>query len=101
MTAPNRFPTCLPIILQSEGGFSDHPSDPGGATMDGITLDTFGAFLRRAASVAELQHISDDAVTAIYMRQFWWPSHAGDCPPGVDLMVFDAAVNSGPHRSVV
>ncbi len=96
----DRLADCLPIVLISEGGFSDRPSDPGGATMDGITLNTFMAYLGRSATVNELRSITLAQVYNIYQREIWTPSHAGDCPPGLDLMVFDAATNSGPGRAV-
>ena len=38
------FDACLPIILQSEGGFVDNPADPGGATNLGITIGTLSAW---------------------------------------------------------
>jgi lysozyme family protein len=96
----DRLAVCLPIILQFEGGFADNPKDPGGATNRGVTLNTYSAYLGRSATVAELQALTVDQVTPIYSHNYWLASHADACPPGVDLMVFDAAVNSGVGRSV-
>lgn len=95
-----QFLKILPITLGFEGGFSDRPSDPGGATMLGVTRTTLSRYLMRAASLDELKALTATTVQPIYFSDFWLPSHAGDCPPGVDLMVFDAAVNSGPIRSL-
>ena len=39
--AKDNFAACLAQVLLSEGGWSDHPADPGGATMKGITLATY------------------------------------------------------------
>ncbi len=95
----DRFTTCLPITLVHEGGWSDHPKDPGGATMMGITLETFRAFKKDPdAKKEELRAIRSADLQAIYRRGFWSKVHADDLPAGVDLATFDAAVNSGPAR---
>src|SRR5580658_7273251 len=72
------FEACLPVILASEGGFVDDPADPGGATNLGVTRATLSSWLGRPATIAEVETLS---------------------PPGVDLMVFDAAVNQGVARA--
>jgi len=89
------FEACLPVILASEGGFVDDPHDPGGATNLGVTLATLCGWFGRAASIADVEALTPAAVAPIYFARYWNPSHACDCPPGVDLMVFDAAVNQG------
>ena len=94
------FEACLPVILASEGGFVDDPHDPGGATNLGITRATLSGWLGRAASIADVEALSPAAVAPIYQARYWNPSHAGDCPPGVDLMVFDEAVNQGVGRAI-
>ena len=40
----DNFEYCLSVVLENEGGWSDHPRDPGGATMKGVTLKTFRAY---------------------------------------------------------
>ncbi len=95
-----RFEACLPVILASEGGFVDDPADPGGATNLGITLATLRDWLGRAASVAEVEALTPAAVAPIYRARYWNAAHAGDCPAGVDLMVFDEAVNQGVGRAL-
>jgi lysozyme family protein len=95
-----RFEACLPVILASEGGYVDDPADPGGATNLGVTLATLSGWLGRCATVAEVQALTPAAVAPLYLARYWQPSHAGDCPPGVDLMVFDEAVNQGVGRAV-
>lgn len=97
MTAAN-FATCLRLTLAYEGGWSDHPSDPGGATMKGVTLKTYSDWLGRLATKAELRAIPQAHVEAIY-RRWYWDAVAGDSlPAGLDLVAFDAAVNSGVSR---
>jgi lysozyme family protein len=94
------FQACLPIILKSEGGFVDDPQDPGGATNLGITLDTLSSWLGHSASVGEVRDLTPAAVGPIYEARYYNASHACDCPPGVDLMVFDEAVNQGVGRAI-
>ena len=95
-----RFEACLPIILASEGGFVDDPADPGGATNLGVTRATLCGWLGRAASAADVEALTPAAVAPIYRARYWNPAHAGDCPVGVDLMVFDEAVNQGVGRAL-
>jgi lysozyme family protein len=92
------FAACLPIILANEGGFVDRPDDPGGQTNEGITLATFQHWYP-GATVDELKAITPEEVAHIYEQGYWLPSHADACPNGLDLCVFDAAVNCGPGRA--
>ena len=92
------FAKCLTEILRHEGGWADHPKDPGGATMRGITIGTYRQWKGRAVTKAELRAISDAEVAAIYKRNYWDKVRGDDLPAGLDLVAFDAAVNSGPAR---
>lgn len=91
------FNACLAEVLRHEGGWSDHPKDPGGATMKGITLDTYRRW-RPGATKAQLRAITDAEVAAIYRKDYWDAVNADDLPAGLDLVAFDGAVNSGPSR---
>lgn len=92
------FDACLAETLRHEGGWADHPDDPGGATMKGVTIGTFAQFKGRKVTKAELRAISDADLRAIYRRNYWEKVKADDLPAGLDLVAFDAAVNSGPAR---
>jgi len=94
------FQACLPIILKSEGGFVDDPKDPGGATNLGVTLKTVSHWLGRTATVAEVKALKPADVAPIYEKNYYDAAHANDCPAGVDLIVFDEAVNQGVGRAV-
>ena len=94
------FEACLPVILAAEGGFVDDPADPGGATNLGITRATLSGWIGRPASIADVEALTPAAVAPIYLARYYNPAHAGDCPPGVDLMVFDEAVNQGVGRAI-
>ncbi len=99
-----RFARCLEEVLSHEGGFADHPRDPGGATNLGITLKT----LARWRNVHPWWSLGKDAVralgrteaAAIYKALYWDPIKAQGLEPGLDLALFDFSVNSGPSRAV-
>ena len=96
---PADFAACLPVVLKHEGGWADHPSDPGGATMKGITIGTFRDWRGATVTKDELRRITDAEVTAIYRQKYWDRLRCGALPPGLDLAVFDFGVNSGPKRA--
>jgi len=95
------FEAALGLVLQHEGGFVNHPKDPGGATNKGITQRVYNGYQRRKgrSPLQSVRFISDDEVRAIYHQQYWNVVHADELPHGVDYCTFDAAVNSGPSRA--
>ena len=93
------FKSSLKHVLVHEGGWADHPRDPGGATMKGVTLATFRRHFGKNKSKKDLRNITDKELEHIYKTGYWVKCHCGDLPSGVDYAVFDAAVNSGPGRS--
>lgn len=96
----DRFSECLPLVLVHEGGYVNHPKDPGGATNKGITQKTYDAWQRREGKPPRsVKHIDDAEVSDIYRAQYWDKVSADDMPAGLDYSVFDYAVNSGPSRS--
>ncbi len=94
------FEFCLDHVLKSEGGWSDHKDDPGGATMKGVTLLTYRRFYGADKTKDDLRQISSGELSHIYRTGYWNTCLCDDLPDGVDLTVFDGAVNSGPGRSV-
>lgn len=97
--ASANLPACLKVTLAYEGGWSDHPSDPGGATMKGITIGTFRRY-KPGATKTMLRNISATDVEYIYRDGYWTPIRGNDLPAGVDMSTFDYGVNSGPSRAV-
>lgn len=93
------FTIALDDVLRHEGGFVDHPSDPGGATNRGITLTTYRRWLKPDATVHHLRRISDAEVKHIYRVAFWNAVRASEMPSGVDYALFDWAVLAGPLRA--
>lgn len=95
-----RFDACLPVILKHEGGYVNHPADPGGATNRGITIGTLSNWLGRPATKQEVRDLTAETAAAIYHARYWLPVRGDALGPGLDLAVFDYAVNSGPQRAV-
>jgi lysozyme family protein len=100
MTEQERFDRCLGAVLRFEGGFSDNPHDPGGPTNLGVTLASLSGAWGRAATVAELKALTAEQAGAVYQACYWRAARCSELPEGLDLMVFDAAVNMGPGTAV-
>ena len=86
----------LPFTLLKEGGFSNNPSDPGGATFKGICLRDFPELKEKILG----QTLTDAEVAqAVYLPKFWIPAGCDTLPYPLDCVVFDMAVNMGNVRS--
>jgi lysozyme family protein len=95
-----KFKDALRHVLIHEGGWSDHPADPGGATMKGVTLQVFREFKQNQfATKEQLREISQADLEAIYNTRYWVRVRADELPHGLDYAVFDCAVNSGVGRA--
>lgn len=68
--------------------------------MKGVTLATYSKYLGRQATKDELRNISDADIQQIYRSLYWDRAACDKLPPGVDLVVFDMALNAGPGRAV-
>jgi lysozyme family protein len=86
-------------VIKYEGGYVNHPQDPGGPTNLGITQATLSRWLRRRASVADVKALTREKVKPIYKQNFWDVIKGDDLPGGVDFATYDFAVNSGPSRA--
>lgn len=97
----DNFGRCLRLVLVHEGGYVDHPEDPGGATNRGITLATFrGYFGNNRLTKDDLRNITEETIGKIYRERYWMAVKGDDLPLGLDYAVFDFGVNSGPSRAV-
>jgi lysozyme family protein len=100
----SRFDACLAIVLRLEGGFTDDPRDPGGATNFGITRRTLARWRNitpwQALPVAAVKALTRDEAACIYKALYWDRCQADALPAGLDLALFDFAVNSGPERAI-
>ncbi|MGA0561683.1 glycoside hydrolase family 108 protein [Ancylobacter sp. VNQ12] len=100
MTASS-FDEALKRVLVHEGGYANHPADPGGATMKGVTQRVYDSWRRRQGKAPRaVRQIAADEVKAIYRAQYWDVIRADELPPGVDYFAMDGAVNSGPSQAV-
>lgn len=93
------FEVALAFTLRFEGGFVDHPSDPGGVTNHGITWRTLRAHRGVPVTRDDVRTLSRAEAASIYHARYWTPLCADELPAGVDLMTFDFAVNSGVSRA--
>lgn len=98
VTAPTQFERCLAIVLHHEGGFVNHPRDPGGMTNLGVTRRVWEEWTGRPSSEEEMRSLTPEMVTPLYHARYWRVINADRLPPGVDLVTFDFGVNAGPHR---
>ncbi|GLK69917.1 glycoside hydrolase family 108 protein [Ancylobacter dichloromethanicus] len=99
MTASS-FDEALKRVLVHEGGYADHPADPGGATMKGVTQRVYDGWrARHGLPQRPVRRIEPGEVAAIYRRQYWDAVRGDDLPAGLDYALFDAAVNSGPAQA--
>lgn len=97
----SNYAACLTAVLSEEGGYVNNPHDPGGPTNLGITQVTLSHELGRPASIADVKSLSvgSELVAGIYRKKFWNLIGGDHLPHGLDLIAFDIAVNSGPHRA--
>lgn len=96
----SRFDRALAAVLVHEGGYVNHPKDPGGATNQGVTQAVYDDWrVRKGLPKRSVREIDSAEVSAIYRRDYWNRVKADDLPPGVDYAVFDLAVNSGVNRA--
>ena len=93
------FEKCFALVLRDEGGFANHPKDPGGMTNLGVTRANWEAYIGHSATEADMRALTPEKVKPFYKAQFWDKVRGDDLPPGVDYAVFDFAVNSGVSRS--
>lgn len=83
-------------LLGHEGGYVNHPEDPGGETNWGVTK----VVARAHGYQGLMKDMPVDVAKAIYKKSYWTPVRADELPPAIRYAVFDAAVNSGVGTSV-
>ncbi len=100
MTAAN-YRKSLALTLAYEGGYSNHPADPGGATNFGVIQRVYDAYRRKLGlAIRSVRQIETVEVEEIYNKSYWRLVRGDSLPVGLDYAVFDFAVNSGVSRSV-
>lgn len=95
----DRFEICHAITAKWEGGWSDHPADPGGKTMYGITEARWHEYQDKLkVKRTPVRNVTKAQALSFYRTEFWLACGADKLFPGVDLAVSDASVNSGVSR---
>lgn len=90
---------CLEMLLRHEGGFVNHPRDPGGVTNLGVTKKVWEEFTGRDVDVKEMRELTPEDVAPLYKALYWDAVKGDELPNGIDWSVFDWGVNSGPARA--
>lgn len=92
------FDAALKVILKMEGGYVNHPRDPGGETNLGVTKRTWQAWTGRVD--VDMKALTPAKVAPLYKARYWDEVGGDDFPPALSLCLFDFAVNAGPARAV-
>jgi len=91
----SNYDKCLKAILHHEGGYVNHPKDPGGETNLGVTKRVYVEH----GGTKDMKELTVEDVAPIYKKGYWDKMKGDDLPGGLDLCVFDFGVNAGPGRS--
>lgn len=95
----NNFGECLAKLLVHEGGFVNHPSDPGGMTNLGVTQRVWQEWVGHDVDEKQMRALTPEMVAPLYKRKYW-DGLCDDLVSGLDYAVFDVAVNSGRGRAI-
>lgn len=95
---PSNFKECLDLVLKAEGGWVNHPSDPGGETNLGVTKRVWEEWVGHP--VESLKKLTKEDVAPLYEQRYWRPTYCEVLPRGLSLLIFSMGVNAGPGRSV-
>lgn len=94
------FRDCLELVLKHEGGFVNHPKDPGGVTNLGVTKKVWEDWIGHEVDEKAMRALTPAIVAPMYEMKYWRTSYCEKLPRGLDLLVFSMAVNAGSGRSV-
>lgn len=93
------FTKALEAVLHHEGGFVNHPADPGGMTNLGVTKKVWEEWVGHDVDEKQMRALTPELVAPMYKAKYWDKIKGDELPAGVDYAVFDAAINSGPGRA--
>ena len=97
--AAKTYDEALRLVLKHEGGYTNHPSDPGGPTNFGITIHDYRRYIKANGTAADVKAMKVKQAGVIYKARYWDAQECDHLPAGVDYCVFDYGVNSGIGRS--
>jgi lysozyme family protein len=98
--ASSSYDAALARLLAHEGGYTNHPADPGGPTNFGITIADYRKYVKHDATAADVRAMRLDQAKAIYRAHYWNALRCDEMPAGVDDAAFDYGVNSGVARVI-
>src|SRR6188768_2869139 len=98
MSASN-YDLALVRVLAHEGGYTHHPSDPGGPTNFGITIHDYRRFIEANGTALDVKNMNRADAAKIYRARYWDALRCDELPAGLDYAVFDYGVNSGVSRA--
>jgi|TARA_B100001027_G_C16146839_1_gene276246 lysozyme family protein len=91
---------CLKTILHHEGGYVNHPKDPGGETNLGVTKRVYEEWaMKNDLHQKDMKDLLVEDVAPIYKKNYWDRIKGDDLPSGLDLCIFDFGVNAGTGRA--
>lgn len=97
----NGFNAAYERVRVYEGGNSDDKRDPGGRTSRGVTQRVYDAWrTRKGLVLRDVYKATNAEIKTIYRDQYWNAVRGEELPAGVDLVLFDGAINSGPMQSI-
>jgi lysozyme family protein len=96
----SNFESAITELLLHEGGFVNHPKDPGGMTNLGVTKTVWEGWTGHDATETTMRNLSTSDVTPLYRKKYWDAVQGDNLPAGLDYCIFDTAVNSGAGRSI-
>jgi lysozyme family protein len=88
-------------VFADEGGYTNDPVDPGGATNWGITIYDARKYWKSDATPNDVRSMPKAVAADIYRKHYANPMRYDDLPAGFDYSVLDAAINSGVGRAPV
>jgi len=101
---PTPFAAAADFVLAHEGGFVNHPADPGGATNYGLSL----RFLRQVGvdvdqdgdvDVEDVRLLTREQAVDLLRVHFWTPGGYDALPDAVAVKLLDLAYNTGPRQA--
>jgi lysozyme family protein len=94
------FDKALLIVLSFEGGFVNHPNDPGGKTNKGIIQKVYDQYrIAQKLETQTVENISDIEVKEIYYNNYWLIADCHLLPMNLSIVHFDSAVNCGVRQA--
>ena len=94
------FEKSLELVLAHEGGYVNHPSDPGGKTNLGVTQRVWEDYVGHKVDEQTMRNLTKELVAPLYKSRYWDAVHGDQLPSGADYLAFDFAVNAGAFRSI-